>query len=208
VDVHRFVLGLAATSGLLCALARWGWQSVLVWAIVVAVLSTVAVAVLATEQVRLRRIAECGLWSGFTMIGAAGLVAVLGWIGVLVVLALAATSPALRASVSRARGSGRTTAASAAVEPTYVEPDPEPLDDAALCAAWRRSYFRLREARTTAQRLSIVQQRQRYLDELQRRHAQAVERWLEAGPRASGNPLPYIQEELRRRGAEGPLGDQ
>jgi hypothetical protein len=78
-----------------------------------------------------------------------------------------------------------------------VEPEPadlRTLDDAALCLAWRRSFVRLGTIRGAAARLAIVEQRQRYLDELQRRHGEAFQSWLESGARASGNPLPYLQD--------------
>ena len=77
-----------------------------------------------------------------------------------------------------------------------VEPDAadvRDLDDAQLCLAWRRSYVRLETERGAAARLAIVEQRQRYLDELQRRHGTAFQAWLESGARASGNPLPFLQ---------------
>lgn len=85
--------------------------------------------------------------------------------------------------------------------PAVDEPSAEPtsqlglLDDEALCLAWRRSFVRLEAARSAAERLAVVEQRERYLDELQRRHPHGLAAWLASGARASGNPLPYVGED-------------
>ena len=69
----------------------------------------------------------------------------------------------------------------------------ESLDDDALCLAWRRSFLVLQSARSDRDRLAVVAQRQRYLDELERRSPQALETWLASGARAAGNPLPFLR---------------
>ncbi|MEJ1111451.1 MULTISPECIES: hypothetical protein [unclassified Kribbella] len=83
-----------------------------------------------------------------------------------------------------------------------AEPMPElsRLDDAALCLVWRRSFLRLEAAQSAPERLAVVEQRQQYLDELQRRSPEGLAAWLAAGARASGNPLPYVGDEWRRAG--------
>jgi len=45
---------------------------------------------------------------------------------------------------------------------------------------------------------AVVQLRQRYLDELQRRCPQGVARWLASGARAAGNPMTYLESRPRR----------
>ncbi|HEY9335284.1 MAG TPA: hypothetical protein VIQ79_12705, partial [Kribbella sp.] len=72
------------------------------------------------------------------------------------------------------------------------------LDDEALCLEWRRSFFRLEAASTASARLAVVQERQRYLDELHRRSPDGLAAWFASGARASGDPLPYVDETRRR----------
>jgi hypothetical protein len=74
------------------------------------------------------------------------------------------------------------------------------LDNDALCLAWRRSFLLLEAAHSAVDRLSIVEQRQKYLDELHRRSPQGLAAWLASGARASGNPLPYVSDRWRRAG--------
>jgi hypothetical protein len=71
------------------------------------------------------------------------------------------------------------------------------LDDAELCLAWRRSFVLLNEAASPREKMVVVSLRQRYLDELQRRSPSGVSRWLESGARASGNPLPFLDDRPR-----------
>jgi hypothetical protein len=40
--------------------------------------------------------------------------------------------------------------------------------------------------------MHLVEERARYLDELERRHPAAFRAWLTADATASGNPLPYL----------------
>ncbi|WP_328618164.1 hypothetical protein OHS18_20695 [Amycolatopsis sp. NBC_00355] len=62
-----------------------------------------------------------------------------------------------------------------------------------LCTAWRRSYFQLLVARDPATRRSMVQRRQDYLDELERRDRRGFVRWLHSGARAGGDPGPFLR---------------
>jgi hypothetical protein len=71
------------------------------------------------------------------------------------------------------------------------------LDDAELCLAWRRSFVLLNEAASPQEKLVVVTLRERYLDELQRRCPSGVSRWLDSGARASGNPLPFLDDHPR-----------
>lgn len=70
--------------------------------------------------------------------------------------------------------------------------DLESVDDATLCQAWRRSFLKLEAAHSGQDRVALVAQRQRYLDELQRRCPDGVAAWLASGARASSNPMPFL----------------
>lgn len=80
------------------------------------------------------------------------------------------------------------------------------LDDESLCQAWRRSFVHLATCRLPSRRLEIVHLRQLYLDELDRRHPVAVQRWLTSGARAASNPMPFVERppgDLHDDGREG-----
>lgn len=61
-----------------------------------------------------------------------------------------------------------------------------------LCLAWRRSYVALDRARSAVFILALAEHRRLILEEIDRRDAQGLGRWLESNPRAAGNPLPYL----------------
>ena len=68
------------------------------------------------------------------------------------------------------------------------------LTDEELCRRWRASYLTLRlPPPSDAAILQTVEQRQRYLDEFERRNAGGLTAWLASGARAAGNPLPYLR---------------
>jgi hypothetical protein len=119
------------------------------------------------------RIAHVMLVAGLVGPAAIGLVAVFRFTGVLIVVILAGTTPALTALV-RARWfapgdrptqqeesapdrvpapRGRPAVSRPAVEPM---PELSSLDDEALCLAWRRSFLQLEGARSAAERLAVV----------------------------------------------------
>lgn len=77
-------------------------------------------------------------------------------------------------------------------EPTPLDAEARAMDDARLCWAWRTSYLTLQRATTPQHRLRVVQQRQEYLDELERRNPAGVAAWLTAGARAAGDPSRYV----------------
>ena len=66
------------------------------------------------------------------------------------------------------------------------------LADDALCLAWRASFSALRRAESPAQRLSIIEERRAYLDEIERRNAGGLAAWLASGPRAAGDPSRFV----------------
>jgi hypothetical protein len=66
------------------------------------------------------------------------------------------------------------------------------LTDEQLCQGWRASYLALQLRPPDAAILETVEERQRFLDELERRNARGLTAWLASGARAAGNPLPYL----------------
>jgi hypothetical protein len=61
-----------------------------------------------------------------------------------------------------------------------------------LCVAWRRSYFHLLLATDARIRRQVVQRRQDFLDEIERRDRRGFLRWLDSGARAGSDPGPYL----------------
>ncbi|WP_410640716.1 hypothetical protein [Amycolatopsis sp. lyj-346] len=61
-----------------------------------------------------------------------------------------------------------------------------------LCTAWRRSYFQLLVSHDAQVRRRLVQRRQDYLDEIERRDRSGFLRWLADDARAGGDPGPYL----------------
>ena len=61
-----------------------------------------------------------------------------------------------------------------------------------LCVAWRRSYFHLLLAIDETARRKVVQRRQDYLDEIERRDPRGFLRWLDSGAGAGSDPSPYL----------------
>jgi hypothetical protein len=66
------------------------------------------------------------------------------------------------------------------------------LSDAALCQAWRVSFSELRDSPSQSQRMRIVEERQQYLDEFERRNPEGLMAWLASGARAAANPSRFI----------------
>jgi hypothetical protein len=207
---------LVTTAGLLCAITSWSLRGVVISVVVVATATTV----IATSawggngRSAVRRIVRVTLAAGLIAPAVVGLIAVFKFAGVLVVLILAATTPAVTSLVQARRHAQGDPPVAQPESATHRDPatslgdDPVPLlarelrslDDEALCLAWRRSFRLLEASRSAAERLSVVEQRQQYLDELHRRSPQGLAAWLASGARASGNPLPYVDDARRRAG--------
>ena len=66
------------------------------------------------------------------------------------------------------------------------------LTTAELCRQWRDSYDALRHATSAAARLRIVEARQHYLDELERRHPLGLKAWLGDNASAAGDPSRFL----------------
>ncbi|MET9270645.1 hypothetical protein [Kribbella sp. NPDC003557] len=214
--VWSWSVALATAIGLICAIISWGLSSVVLSVIVLTSVAAVIAASAWAEDGRraVPRILRAGFGAGLAAPAAVGLIAVLKLAGVLLVLALVVTTPAVSSFLRARRDAKGGTPDARSAPSTGLVPvtsfvggpavDPvvelDSLDDEALCLAWRRSFRRLEAAVTMAERLAVVAQRQRYLDELDRRSPDGVAAWLAAGARASGNPLPYVAD--RRRQAD------
>jgi hypothetical protein len=61
-----------------------------------------------------------------------------------------------------------------------------------LCQGWRSSFLALQERSSSTKVFEAVADRQRYLDEFERRNPSGFAAWLASGARAPGNPLPYL----------------
>ncbi|MEV7099766.1 hypothetical protein AB0M80_43825 [Amycolatopsis sp. NPDC051045] len=61
-----------------------------------------------------------------------------------------------------------------------------------LCVAWRRSYFLLLLATDERTRRLVVERRQDFLDEIERRDRRGFLRWLDSGAKAGSDPSPYL----------------
>ena len=71
------------------------------------------------------------------------------------------------------------------------------MTDRQLCQAWRRSYWTLKDARDPIEKLRLVEQRTRFLDELEARNAAALEAWLASGARACDGPDKFFNDDGR-----------
>jgi hypothetical protein len=69
------------------------------------------------------------------------------------------------------------------------------LTTAELCRRWQDSYEALRAATTAAARLRIVEARQHYLDELERRDPRGLNAWLGENASAAGDPSRFLAGE-------------
>ena len=204
--------------GLACALATGSWPT-LIAAILTVAFFVVVIGATALPNEGLRAMANLtwrGLLVGTVLAAATGLTVVLGTLGLLLVVLLSGTAPGLPAGVRRGWKSVTQHRDAEAVdqqaerpgrvvqevvsEPTLLDRTPwlpealDSLDDVSLCLAWRSSFLLLEAAASVEDRVAIIEHRQRYLDELQRRNPQGVAAWLSSGARASGNPLPYLED--------------
>ena len=119
---------------------------------------------------------------------------------VLAVLVLASSPFAVRAYgrwlgvAQRSRCVETLARACAYAHPHYVsrpQMDLSTLTDEQLCYRWRVSYLTLLHS-SAGQMTETVVERQRYLDEFERRNRSGFAVWLASGPLASANPMPYL----------------
>jgi hypothetical protein len=77
--------------------------------------------------------------------------------------------------------------------PWLVKPV-QAMDDPTLCFAWRMSFVAMQRPLSQPLRQRIVERRQEFLDELERRHPRGFAAWLDSGPRAAGDPSRFISD--------------
>ena len=216
--IWTWLVSLAATAGLICIYARWGWQGLVTGAVLGATVS--AFAVLGVWITDGRGLALRGglrvLAASLLVTAGIGLVAVFGIGGVCVVLLLAGCTPGLTALVRRqwpprppavapdgaqAREHPSSLVAAADIsgeQAAQARRELRAVDDLTLCRGWRDSFALLNDARSMEDRLSVVQLRETYLDELYRRSPRGLAAWFASGPRASSNPLAFLTDQGSR----------
>lgn len=94
--------------------------------------------------------------------------------------------------VAPPRDGARVAAAPATVATTLPTITPESASTPALCAAWCRSYWLLRELPPGPGCALVISTRERLLDELERRDPAGFHRWLQTGARAGSDPGRYL----------------
>lgn len=158
--------------------------------------------------------------TGLALVGAGVLLVLLCGFSVLTAVAIPllgvvlVTCPHTVTRFRRLLGAARTPSAGqldalahafAYASPVYVPVQPltelARLTDEQLCQEWRASYLVLQERTSAAEIIETVEERQRYLDELERRDPGGLTAWLASGARAGGNPLPYLAENRSGRPA-------
>jgi hypothetical protein len=154
-----------------------------------------------SSQGRMRLLACGAVAGGSVACSFIGLASVLGpRVFLLAVLLLAGSPYAMRRyrrwlGVARRSRCLRSLArAGARVRPHYAsrpQPDLSTLTDEQLCQLWRASYLALLHS-AGGQMAHTVVERQRYLDEFERRNRSGFAIWLASSPLASASPLPYL----------------
>lgn len=136
------------------------------------------------------RILRRGLDVGLMSTAFAGLATTLGVSSVLLAGILAISHPQVRKAIGRSW-------ATLVTHPAGPVPKPDDLHNltnATLCALWQSSHGRLRTCRNAAAEAGVVQLRQLYLDELERRDPEGLGAWFASGAYADGSPLPFLRQ--------------
>jgi hypothetical protein len=147
-----------------------GWAPVLLLAFLMALLGACFGVAWNSEPEAMRRMA-CGTggWGAFAMVAVLGLPPTLGPVGLLALALLAVSSPSAVLHVRRElrRRGGRRM------------PDVDLVSDRELARRWEVTAQMLTDPRrTAAERVAIVEDRGRLLDELERRDRYGFEMWL------------------------------
>jgi hypothetical protein len=162
-------------------------------------------------RVRVRRVVTGAFVLGTMATACAGFAIVLGLAALLLPLVVVASSPHALGAYGRwllsEPASSTTTLAAWAPglvwptpgwAPPLLGPELHRLSTETLCQAWCASYLVLVERyaeRETGAILATVEERQRYLDELERRNPEGLAAWLASGARVASNPLAYLVEQ-------------
>jgi hypothetical protein len=136
-----------------------------------------------------RRVVTVGCLGGVVAVAITGLQVVIGAVALALAAIFAAGSPTVVGSYLRRHRPAtiHTSRSRAAGEPELAA-----FSNAELCRAWLNSFDALRVAATPSIRLQIVQARQAYLDELERRDPDGLRAWLESNASPAGNPARFV----------------
>lgn len=212
--VWRGLWGTVATVMIAAALLNWSPGVFLGMCFIPGVVAGLATFIhhrdptraLATRSQALRRSVVVGARAGGYAVALASLTSILPTLGLPLLVLCLCTSPVVlrrvRDAVRSSSDSRRRREAAAAAEAVWwsmLAREVEGLTDGGLCRAWRRSYSALSEAGDAASAAQVVRVRQVYLNELDRRHPQAVSAWLASGPHPAGGPERFLQA---RRGRD------
>lgn len=152
-----------------------------------------------------RLVSTDGFLGGTAAIAVVGLVALLGAWALAVLVLVAGSSPyvlrvcrrRLRLTRSSAPPGGDQAGGEIPIqfdtESTLTAPaEPRSMNDTDLCRAWQTSFIALQRAPSLSHQLGVIEARQNYLDELERRNPQGLTAWLASGARAAGDPSRFV----------------
>lgn len=155
------------------------------------------------ESGRIRLAVRNGVIAAAATIAVLGLIAGFGGWGLLICLLFAATSPPATERFWRWWEQQRLERREQQIPPEERRVSDHPrrrcseMTTSELVHAWRASFTSLQRAQTTTAKNEIVDRRQQYLDELERRDPDGIRRWLDSGARAASDPSRFIHEDDR-----------
>jgi hypothetical protein len=139
------------------------------------------------------RVAAGGANGAVVAVVGGSLVPAIGVGGAVVVLALVLTFPYL---LRRLAGTPAPQAPAASA-PELPAPPLHRFGTAEITAAWAASHDALRRAASIVDRSHIAALRQAYLDELERRDATGLRRWLESGRALTSDPGAFLRTRIQ-----------
>jgi len=198
--VWRLLAGGVGVAGVVAAGLLWQLSSVIGVLTIVGGLATV-ISWCSTEQVaysavgqRIRRCMTHGALAAVTVMAVGGLCTVVGVMGLAVVVLLIGTSPPVIRQLVRVgglTGSSRHATRADGISRQDAERVRQ-MSTAELCQGWITSCHRLRQIPTPSAGLPLVQLRQLYLDELERRDPEGFNAWLASAASAAGDPTRFL----------------
>ena len=140
------------------------------------------------------RVAAGGANGAVVAVVGGSLVPAIGVGGAVVVLALVLSFPYL---LRRLAGTPAPHTASPDSAPALLAPPLHRFGTAEITAAWAASHDALRRAASIVDRSHIAALRQAYLDELERRDATGLRRWLESGRALTSDPGAFLRTRIQ-----------
>ena len=139
----------------------------------------------------LARVAGSAASGAVVAVVGACLVPAIGVGGAVVVLAAVVSAPYLLRKLGRKHSTPSRRALPATLD--LLTPPLHVFGTAEISAAWATSQEALRRSTSPADRSAIAALRQAYLDELERRDASGLQRWLESGSALTSDPRRYLR---------------